>query len=71
MDYLIVSVIDGKEQLGTDSNTIVRNAKSMVKVNNALKYFNPLRKPHEIRIYSFSHIYQPESYKLVKTIDSN
>ena len=42
MNYFIVAVDNnGREFLGTQNATIVRDAKSMVKVNNALKYFNP------------------------------
>ena len=68
MNYLIVSVIDNKEQLGSDSQSIVKDAKNTVKLNNALKYFNPLRKPDEIRVYSFTNIYDEKTYRLIKTI---
>jgi hypothetical protein len=68
MNYLIVSVINGQEQLGSDSNTIVRDAKNMVKVNNAIKSFNPMRKPDNIRVYSWTNFYDPKTFKLIKTI---
>lgn len=68
MDYFIIAVKDGKELLGSDNSAFVRNAKNMVKVNNRLRSFNPMIKPDEVRLYSFTQVYRPDFYKLIKTI---
>ena len=52
MNYFIVAVDNnGREFLGTQNATIVRDAKSMVKVNNALKSFNPTKETKQIKVY--------------------
>ncbi len=68
MEYIIIAYKNNSELLGSNNTTIVRSAKSMVKVNNALKSFNPSKNTDEIRIYSYTNIYNDETYKLVKTI---
>jgi len=70
MDFYIVSIIDNKQQLGTENQRIIRNAKNMTKVNNALKYFKPFRKPEKIEVYSFTNFYNESTFKLIKTINN-
>ena len=68
MDYIIIAHKENKELLGTQNSTLVHNCKSMVKVNNALKAFNPSKYTDEIKVYSYSNLYNEKSYKLIKTI---
>ena len=68
MDYIIIAHKENKELLRTQNSTLVHNCKSMVKVNNALKAFNPSKDTDEIKVYSYSNLYDEKSYKLVKTI---
>ena len=70
MNYFIVAVDNnGREFLGTQNATIVRDAKSMVKVNNALKYFNPTKETKQIKVYSYINFYDERTFKLVRTIN--
>ena len=68
MDYLITAYRENKNLLGSDSSRIVRDAKTMVKVNNALKWFKPFQKHDEIRIYSYTNFYDDKTFKLIRTI---
>ena len=68
MDYLIEAHKDGRPLLGSDNATIVRDAKSMVKVKNRLKWFNPGKQYDEIKVFSFTHLYDEKTHKLVLTI---
>ena len=68
MEYIIIAHKENKELLGTQNSTLVHNCKSMVKVNNALSRFNPEKETDEIKIYSYTNLYDEKSYKLVKTI---
>jgi len=68
MEYIIIAHKENKELLGTQNSTLVHNCKSMVKVNNALSRFNPAKETDEIKIYSYTNLYDEKSYKLVKTI---
>ena len=70
MNYFIVAVDNnGREFLGSQNATIVRDAKSMVKVNNALKYFNPTKETKQIKVYSYINFYDEKTFKLVRTIN--
>ena len=70
MNYFIVEVDNnGREFLGSQNATIVRDAKSMVKVNNALKYFNPTKETKQIKVYSYINFYDEKTFKLVRTIN--
>mgnify|MGYP003617503219 CR=1 FL=1 len=70
MNYFIVAVDNnGREFLGTQNATIVRDAKSMVKVNNALKYFKPTKETKQIKVYSYINLYDEKTFKLVRTIN--
>lgn len=51
MDYIIIARKENKELLGTQNATLVKNCKSMVKVNNALKAFNPSKDTHDLKEY--------------------
>lgn len=70
MNYLIQTHTDGRATLGTQNQAIVRDAKSMIKVNNRLKSFNPHGNYDEIKIYAYNEAdrYKDEAYKLVRTI---
>jgi hypothetical protein len=68
MNYIIIALKDNKELLGTDNATLVHNCKSMVKVNNALKSFNPSKQADKIKVYSYSNLYDEKTYKLYKEI---
>ena len=68
MEYIIIALKEKKELLGTQNSTLVHNCKSMVKVNNALKAFNPSKDTDEIKVYSYSNLYDEKTYKLIKTI---
>ena len=68
MNYIIIAHKKNKELLGTQNSTLVHNCKSMVKVNNALKAFNPSKDTDEIKVYSYSNLYDEKTYKLIKTI---
>lgn len=68
MDYIITALKDNCELLGSANASIIREAKTMRKVNNALKWFNPDRDFDEIRISSFTNIYNEDSYRVVRTI---
>lgn len=68
MECIIIAYENNRELLGSNNATIVRGAKNMVKVNNALKSFNPSKNTDEIRIYSYTNIYNDETYNLIKTI---
>ena len=68
MDYIIIAHKENKELLGTQNSTLVHNCKSMVKVNNALKAFKPSKDTDEIKIYSYSNLYDEKSYKLYKSV---
>jgi hypothetical protein len=70
MDYFIVAVDSkGREFLGTQNAKIVKDAKSMVKVNNALKCFNPTKETKQIKVYSYTNLYNEKTFKLVRTIN--
>lgn len=68
MNYIIIAHKENRELLGTQNSTLVYNCKSMVKVTNALKAFNPSKDTDEIKIYSYCNLYDEKSYKLIKTI---
>ena len=68
MDYLIEAHKNGRPILGSEGAAIVRDAKSMVKVNNRLKWFNPIKEHDEIKIFSFTSLYDEKTHKLIKTI---
>ena len=70
MNYYIVAVDNnGKEFLGSQNATIVREAKSMVKVNNALKSFNPTKETKQVKVYSYTNFYDNSTFRLIKTIN--
>ncbi len=70
MNYYIVAVDkDNKELLGTQNQTLVYEAKNMVKVNNALKSFNPDKRADKVRVYSYTNLYDDKTHKLVRTIN--
>jgi len=68
MDYLIEAYCNGSAILGSDSAAIVRNAKSMTKVKNRLKWFNPPARTNEIKVFSFTNLYDEKTHKHVLTI---
>jgi hypothetical protein len=69
MNYFIVAIDSNeREFLGTQNATIVRDAKNMVKVNNALKCFNPTKETKQIKVYSYTNLYDEKTFKLVRTI---
>ena len=70
MNYYIVAVDNnGKEFLGSQNATIVREVKSMVKVNNALKSFNPTKETKQVKVYSYTNFYDNSTFRLIKTIN--
>lgn len=71
MEYIIIAHKENKELLGSQNSTLVHNCKSMVKVNNALKAFKPSKDTDEIKIYSYSNLYDEKTYKLYKVIPYN
>lgn len=71
MNYIIIAHKDGKELLGSDNSTLVHNCKSLVKVKNALSRFNPSKETDEIKIYSYTNLYDDKTYKLYKAIPYN
>ena len=69
MDYIITAIDkDNKELLGTQNNTLVHNAKNNVKVNNALKSFNPSKLAVKVTVSSYTNLYDDKTIKLVRTI---
>lgn len=68
MNYYIAAVIDGRQHIGTDGQALVKDAKSFRKVENRLKWFNPYKPYDEIRVYSYSNLYDESTHRLVKTI---
>lgn len=68
MDYFIEAYKEGRPILGSDGAAIVREAKSMIKVNNRLKCFKPMKEHDEIKIFSFTNLYDEKTHKLIKTI---
>lgn len=68
MNYLIQAYKNDKPLLGTSNASLVSNAKSMVKVNNALKRFNPDKDATCIKVFSYINLYNESSYKLIKTV---
>jgi len=72
MNYIIETYDNENRQLlGSENSAIVRDAKTMVKVNNRLKWFNPCNRAIKIKISSFTNIYDEKTYKEVKTININ
>ena len=67
--YIVATDKNGREFLGTQNATIVRGAKSMVKVNNAFKCFNPTKETKQIKVYSYTNLYDEKTFKLVRTIN--
>ena len=68
MNYLIQAYQNDKQLLGTSNASLVHNAKSIVKVNNTLKRFNPDKVTTCIKVFSYTNLYNESSYKLVKTV---
>lgn len=65
MNYLIQAYENNNGLLGTDNQTLVKDCKSFVKVKNALKYFNPSKYTTEIRVYSYTNLYNESTFKLI------
>ena len=68
MEYFIQNYKENKELLGTENTTFVHDAKNMVKVNNGLLRHKPSMQTDEIRIYSYTNLYNEKTHKLIKTI---
>ena len=68
MEYYIEAQSKGKPLMGTQNGTIIHDAKSMVKLNNALKSFNPEKRADEIKVFSFTNFYNTDTFKLIQTI---
>lgn len=68
MNYIIQAYKNDKPLLGTSNASLVSNAKTMVKVNNALKRFNPDKVATSVKVFSYVNLYSESSYKLVKTV---
>lgn len=69
MNYLIQAFNNNDKQiLGSNNSGIVKNAKSMVKIDNRLRCFNPCKETTTIKVFSYSNLYDKSSYNLVKTI---
>ena len=66
MNYIIIAHKENKELLGTQNSTLVNDCKSLVKVKNALKRFNPQKDTDKIKIFSYSNLYDEKTYKLYK-----
>lgn len=65
MNYIIQAYENNKGLLGTENQTLVTNCKSLVKVKNALKYFNPSKFADEIRVHSYTNLYDEKTFKLI------
>lgn len=68
MDYFIEAYKNNRSLLGSANATLVYQAKNLVKVNNCLKWFKPDREYDEIRIFSFTNLYDEKTHKLVRVI---
>jgi hypothetical protein len=68
MNYLIQAYQNDKQLLGTSNASLVYDAKTMVKVDNALKRFNPDKVTTVVKVFSYTNLYNESSYKLVKTV---
>lgn len=68
MDYYITAVNNNSGLLGSANQTIVRDAKTFRKVQNALNSFNPDRQHDKIEVYTFTSFYDEKTFKLIKTI---
>lgn len=72
MNYIFETYdADGSQLIGSENSAIVRDAKTMVKVNNRLKWFSPCKRAVKIKISSFSNIYDEKTYREVRIITIN
>jgi hypothetical protein len=68
MNYLIQAYNGKQELLGTQNATLVHDCKSYVKVKNALNRFKPESRATQIKVFSYSNLYDEKTYKLIQTI---
>lgn len=70
MNYYI-QAYTGKDQglIGTQNQALVKDAKTQVKVNNRLKWFNPDPDTKQVKVFSYTNLYNESTYKLIRTID--
>jgi hypothetical protein len=68
MDYLIQAYQGDNELLGSENASLVHNAKTMVKVNNALLSFRPQKTTTQIKVFSYTNLYNDKTYRHIKTV---
>lgn len=68
MNYFIQAFASNEGLLGTQNQAILRDCKTTVKLNNRLKWFNPESRYTEIKVFSFTNVYNENTYKLIRTI---
>jgi hypothetical protein len=68
MNYIIQAYQNNRQLLGTSNASLVKDVKSMVKIDNALKRFNPDKEADCIKVFSYTNLYNESTYRLVKTV---
>lgn len=69
MNYYIQAIDnEGNGLIGTQNQAIVRDAKSWRKVQNRLNSFNPDKRTKQVKVYTYTNLYNESTHKLVRTI---